>query len=139
MNSFRKTNKRILFAWTIILSLLILFAQGVTLHVHSFDHDPLQNHHSIADLNDHSHLSEAHLSVDFSHNDHHDKVTSEIDASPDCILKQVSANVTVIALLAMALTLLLSGLCRNTFLRYCRYVALSRRYHLFPSLRAPPL
>ena len=139
MNSVRKTNKRILFAWTILLSLLILFAQGVTLHVHSFDHDPLQNHHSIGDLNDHSHLSEAHLSVDFSHNDHHDQVTSEIDATPDCIFKQLSANVAVIALLAMVLMLLLPALCRNTFLRHSRDAGLPRRYLLFPPLRAPPL
>ena len=139
MNFFRKIDQRILFAWAILLSLLILCAQGVKLHVHSFDHDPHQNHHSIDNLNDHSHLSEAHLSIDISHEDHHDEVTSEIDACPDCILKQASGNVLVLALLVMALTLFLPGLSRYIFHRHHGVVSIPWRHHLFPPLRAPPL
>lgn len=119
--------------------MLILSAQGVTLHVHGFDHDPHQSHHSIDNLNDHSHLEEAHFSFDSSHQDHHDEVASEIDACPDCILKQASGTVLTVALLTIVLFLLSLGLSRNRFLPFRSKVSLPWRFHLFPPLRAPPL
>ena len=139
MNSVRKTNKRILFAWTIFLSLLILCAQGVTLHVHSFDHNPFQNHHSIDDLNEHSHLNVAHLSIDPSHDEHHNNVPSEMDASPDCILNQVATNVTVLAILTLVLMLILPVLCQNIFFSFHFNISRPWRCYFFPQLRAPPL
>jgi hypothetical protein len=139
MQSFRKTNKRILFAWTILLSLLMLNAQGVTLHVHSFEHTPLQNHHSIDDLNDHSHLNSAHLSIDSSHDGHHDEVTLEISACPNCILNQASTNVTVLALLAMALMFILPALNRTNFFSIHLNISRLWRDYISPQLRAPPL
>ena len=139
MHTFRKTNKRTLLAWTILLSLLILYAQGVTLHVHNFEHNPVQSHHSIDNLNDHSHVSVAHLSIDSSHEDHHDELTSEISACPDCILNQASTNVTVLAILAMVLMFILPARCRTTLFSIHCNNNLSWRYYLSPPLRAPPL
>ncbi|MFT7186483.1 MAG: putative membrane protein YeiB [Pseudohongiellaceae bacterium] len=139
MHTFSKPNKRTLFVWATLLSLLMLFSQGVTLHVHSFDHNPLQNHHSIDDLNDHSHASVAHLSIDSSHEDHHDDVTSVISACPACILNQASTNVTVLAMLAMVLMLILPALCRTTFSSIHCGVKHPWRHYFFPQLRAPPL
>jgi hypothetical protein len=136
MHSFRKTNKRLLAVWTLLLSLLMLNAQGVTLHVHNFEHDPLQNHHYIDDLNGHWHLNTAHLSTDSSHEGHHAEVTSEMNASPDCLVK---SKVTVIALLAMFFIWLLPTLCRYTFFRIHRNISRPWQYFLFPQLRAPPL
>jgi hypothetical protein len=139
MQTFRKNNKKTLATWTTLLSVLILFAQGVTLHVHSFDHNPLQNHHSIDNLNNHSHLSLAHLSIDSSHEDHHDGITSEISACPDCILNQASTNVMGLAVLAMVLMFILPAPCRTTFYSIHCHNSRPRRYHLSPQLRAPPL
>lgn len=139
MNSFRKINKRTLVAGTALLALLMLFAQGVTLHVHSFDHKPLLNHHSIDDLISHSHAGVAHLSIDSSHEGHHDKVTSEISACPDCILNHASTNITVLALLAIALMFTLPALCQTTFPIMLCHISPSWRYYIFPQLRAPPL
>ena len=139
MYTFGKTNKRTLFAWTTLLSLLMLYAQGVTLHVHNFEHNPLQNHHSIDDLNDHSHLNMAHLSIDSSHEDHHDEVTSEISACPACILNQASSNVTVLALLAIVLMFILPARCQITFFSMDCDISRPWRYYIFPQLRAPPL
>lgn len=119
----------------------LLCAQSVKLHVHNFDHDHDQRHgHITAGAAEHSHLSEAHLSTDVSHGDHHDEVVSELDASPDGLLKKASSNVVVLALLATLFTLLLPGFYQQIFhRRRDKGAILPRRYHLFPPLRAPPL
>lgn len=138
MDFFRKIDKRILIAWTVLLSLLMLSAQGVTLHVHSFDHDSHQGHHSIDNINGHSHIGGAHLSLDSSHQDHHDETTTVIDACPDC-LKQVASNLLMAALIGIVLFLPVPGLYRNKFPINRGNVSLPRRFHLIPPLRAPPL
>ena len=112
MQAFRKINKEIRLPLAILLSLLLLCAQGVTLHVHSFEHDSFQSHHSIDNLNEHSHLNVAHLTIDASHDEHHGNVSSEIAASPNYILNQISSNMIMLALLTIILMLVLPILCR---------------------------
>ncbi|MFT6264041.1 MAG: hypothetical protein ACJAWS_000173 [Oleiphilaceae bacterium] len=139
MHSFRKTNKRLLAVWSILLSLLMLNAQGVTLHVHNIEHDPLQNHHSIDDLNDHSYLKLVHLTTDSSHEGHHADVTSEINACPDCLVNQVLSKITMIALQVMALIWILLVVCRTDFPRIHSNIKHPWRHYISPQLRAPPL
>jgi hypothetical protein len=139
MEDFRRINNKLMPAWAVLLSLLILSAQGVTLHIHSVDHDPHQSHHSIDDLIDHEHPGQAHVSFDSSHQDHHDEVASEIEACPDCILKQVSANLLSIALVAIVLFLLTPGFYRTRLLYNRGKVSLPPQFHILPPLRAPPL
>jgi len=139
MQTIRNIDKRVLSAWVILLLLLMLCAQSVTFHVHSFEHDPIQSHHSIDDIADHSHNGDVHLSVDSSHEEHHTAETSAVDACPDCLINQLSVSVKVLALFALVYLLLLPLLCRNTFHRIYDDTNLFWRFYISPPLRAPPL
>ena len=146
MTFFRQTKKHTLFLWTLFLSIVLLCAQGVKLHVHSFGHDHDQQHSHIAlevevEVEvEHSHLSEAHLSTDVSHDDHHSEVVSELDANPNGLLKKVSSSALTLALFATVLTLLFPGFYQQIFhRRRDKAVFLPWRYLLSPPLRAPPL
>lgn len=142
MNFYHKTKKRNLYLWAVLLSVALLCAQGVKLHVHDLNHDHDQQHsHSPAEGTvNHSHLSVAHLSSDTSHVDHHEEVVTEIDTSQDGLLIKVSSSISLLALLATVLTLLLPGFNRYTFLpRRENGTNIPWRYHISPPLRAPPL
>lgn len=137
---FRQMKKPTLYLWTLLLSVVLLCAQGVKLHVHSFDHDQQHSHIAAEDVATHSHLSEFHLSTDIAHIDHHGELVPEFDASPDCFLKKVSSNVLTLALLVTLFAFLLAGFYQRTFLRYrARDTIIFWRYLLSPPLRAPPL
>lgn len=142
MTFFRQTKKHTLFLWILLLSTVLLCAQGVKLHVHSFGHDHDQRHSHIAlEVEvEHSHLSEVHLSTDVSDDDHHDEAVSELDLSPSGLLKKVSNSVLTLALLATVLTLLFPGFYQQiVHRRRDKDVFLPWRYLLSPPLRAPPL
>ncbi len=139
---FRKMKKRTLYLWAILLSIAVFCAQGVKLHVHSLDHDHEQQQSHISSLGvaEHSDMSVAHLSTDISHIDHHNEAVSEIDASPDGLLKMGASNIPEMALLATIFTSLLLGFYQQTFHRRRDKDAITRRrYHFSPPLRAPPL
>lgn len=137
---FLQPKKRTLFLWTLFLSIALLCAQGVKLHVHSLDHDHDQQHSHITAKAKHSHLSEAHLATDISHGDHHDEVVLELDVSSSGLLKKVSSNSLTLALLVTVFALLFSAFYQQTLhRRHNKYAILPWRYHLSPPLRAPPL
>jgi len=138
MQFIRNINTRVLFAWAALLLLLMLCAQSVTLHIHSYEHDPVESHHSIDQLIDHTHLSDAHLSIDSSHAEHHDGVASEVDACPDCVVNQLSLSLKSIAIITVVFSLFLPLLIKFVFLRIENTPPLLRRRYLSPSLRAPP-
>ena len=130
-----------------MLSIAIVCAQGVKLHVHSLDHD--HSHHpgsadaqSLADAApavEHTHLSIAHLSTDVSHSDHHDELLSESDACPDCLLTKIINKVPFFALFAVLFMLALFGLYRTSFNRRSdEDIYHSWQCHFTPPLRAPP-
>ena len=127
--------------WSLLLSLALLCAQGVKLHVHDLDHGH-DNHHShahvIDEASDHGHLSKAHSSHDTSHDDHHDSVASEIDVSPDGVLKN-SNTVFALALIVFFITLMIpASLRQRVHHRRENDFILHRDYALSPPLRAPP-
>jgi hypothetical protein len=141
MQKFREMNNAKLFAWIVLLSMGLLCAQNVKIHSHNLDHNHFQEHghHSIETTAEHSHLAKAHLSTDISHADHHDEVVSETDASPNALLKNISSQGLVIALLIAVLTLLFPR--PYQYLSYRRRdddTYLPRRYLHSPTLRAPP-
>ncbi len=139
---FRQTKKRTLFLWALFLSIALLCAQDVKLHVHNLDHNhgQQQSHIATKAAAEHSHLSEAHLSIDVSHGDHHDEVLSELDVSSYGLLKKVSNSVLTLALLVTVFALLLAAFYRQTFhRRRDKDAILPWQYHLSPPLRAPPL
>lgn len=139
---FRQATKSTSLLWALLLSVTLLCAQGVKLHVHGIDHNYDQQHSHIAveAVAEHSHLSEAHLSSDVSHGDQHDEVVSELDASPDGLLKKVSSNLFMLALLASVFSLLFPGFYQQAIHRRSDNDAiLPWRYLLSPPPRAPPL
>lgn len=142
MNFYHKTKKRTLYLWAVLLSVAVLCAQGVKLHVHDLthDHDQQHSHSPTEEEVNHSHLSVAHLSSDISHVDHHEEVVTEIDTSQNGLLIKVSSSISLLALLATALTLLLPSFNRYTFHpRRENDTNIPWRYHTSPPLRAPPL
>ncbi len=136
----RQMKTCVLSLWVLVLSVTLLCAQGVTLHVHSLGHDQQHTHTSSEAVPGHSHLSEVHLSTDVSHAEYHNEVASELDMSPDVLPKKVSSSVLVLALLIPILALFLSGVYQRLFRRYYdRSVVFPWRYLFSPPLRAPPI
>tara|TARA_R110002074_G_scaffold44181_1_gene114822 strand:- start:342 stop:713 length:372 start_codon:yes stop_codon:yes gene_type:complete len=123
---------------------MLLCVQNLQFHVHSLDHHgPLQHHDSQIDLNngEHDQVAVKHLAIDSSHADHHDLLVVEMDASPDTIFKQSSMNGASVALFTLIFMLLILGVYARYLPRNRRLASFvpSRRFHLFPLLRAPPL
>ena len=144
MRFFRQTRIRYLLPWALLLSMAIVCAQGVKLHIHdiSHDHEKKQQHSHISTKIEveHSHLSIAHLSTDVSHVDHHDEVVSELDINPDSLVKKISSSALLLALFSIAVTLFFA-IFLELILYPCRGVNtfLPGRHLLSPPLRAPPL
>ena len=128
--------------WSLLLSLSLLCGQGIKLHVHNLDHghDEYIGHAHAADqASDRSRLSKAHYAHDRSHDDHHNGVVSEVDVTPDGVLKNLSGNTLTLALFALLFTLLLSAPSLQVVHRYRESKPiLYGRYLLSPPLRAPP-
>ena len=142
MNFLREMKKRNLYLWTIMLSVALLCAQGVKLHVHDLDHDHGQQHGHIPveGISEHSHLSTAHLSYDASHADHHEEIVSEVDVGQDGLLTKISSNIFLLAILVSTFIVFLPGFYRYTFHRRRENdTNIPWRYHISPPLRAPPL
>jgi len=126
--------------WVLLLSVALLCAQGVTLHVHSLGHDHQHAHTASGIPAGLSSLSAPHLSSDLSHAGYHNEIDSERDASPDVLLKKVFGSMLMLALLALVLALLFPGFYQQSFHRHRdRGVVFSWRYLFSPPLRAPPL
>ncbi|MDF1644402.1 MAG: hypothetical protein P1U80_09480 [Pseudomonadales bacterium] len=141
MEFFRRINQRTLLLWSLLLSLSLLCAQGVGLHAHSVGHghDERQNHIDAADwVEDHAYMGKAHFVHDRSHNDHHDGSASEIDLSPNGLLKNFQ-NIFVLALIVFFIAVVTS-LCSRHLIRRNRENEFTphRYYTLSPPLRAPP-
>lgn len=145
MEHFRRFKQWTVVLWCILLSLSLILAQGVTLHVHHQDHDHHTHHHHGHDLIDsahdaeHSHSSKAHFSLDASHDDHHNEIITEVDVSPNGLLKAPGTQVLFFVFITFVLLLTLPTSTR----RAPRHRRESHPYHylcyLFsPPLRAPP-
>ena len=111
------------------------------LHVHNSDHEhnDQPNGHLINEAGSHEHLSKAHFISATSHDDHHDDLLSEIDISPDGLLKNFNSNAFAIAFFALFFTLMIFASSRQLVQR-CREskLILQSYYLLSPPLRAPP-
>jgi len=143
MGFFRRINRPTLLLWSLLLSLFLLCSQGATLHLHTLDHsqdEHLNHSHAADEASDHAHLSKAHYAHDRSHDEHHDAVLSEVDVSPNGVLKKLSNNTLALALFAILFTLLLPAPLRQVVHRHRESrLAPLEHYLLSPPLRAPPL
>ena len=117
--------------WIIYLAIAIVFVQGVRLHVHVYDHEPLSSNHG--------HQEQAHFHHEASAVEHPGEV-AEIDLSSQGFLKTFSPGSLVLALFALVVFIfpyrLLPRLPWPPDPRDSRKALL---YGLRPPLRAPPL
>lgn len=140
MHSFRQINKQTLLLWSLLLCLTLLYAQEAILHVHNADHvhvHAVETHtHSATEAADyHGHFITASF-VD----DHHEGVATEVDISPDGLLKNVnSSSHFSIALFALFFILIICSTSQR-FVRHWRdsKLILYRFYAISPPSRAPP-
>lgn len=129
--------------WVLVLSALLLLTQGVELHIHDVDHQPMQHHDDEQNMildSDHHHTVIKHPSFDSSHADHHDFVMNEFDTVPVAIQQQASSILSPMDVMVTLLWLLIAGVSPSYRL-WARQITpppLERRYHLIPPLRAPP-
>jgi len=139
-------NKQSLLTWVVLLSISVLCAQGIGLHVHSMDHE--QDGHmvlatSMGDFSktshNHEHISKPHSSLDSSLIYHHSDVSSSIDISPDGLLKNTNNNIFSIDVLAFIFILIMLTPARLILHRIQEpTIKLRNHYILSPPLRAPP-
>lgn len=130
------TDKQSYLIWALLLSLAIICAHGVKLHVHNMDH----THRPVESVGQHSHDSVFHLSLDTSHAEQHHAVISEIDLGMNALLKDISGTVMTLAFLVTLIALPLYRLFVLIIGRPRGHPeSIPWRYSLGPPLRAPPL
>ena len=124
--------------WAVLLALVLLWTQGVRLHVHSFEHE----HNRLSDGGlrgcELPHGSEVHLAVAVS-DGHHTQAMSELDITPDGIPTQSDGPLTFWVVPA-SLVLFTSPVFISVLLQRligCRLPPGNFRA-LPPPLRAPP-
>ena len=133
--------KRSVVLLTVFLSVALLCPPEMKLHIHNFKHNHVSQHENILSEGfiEHSHVSKAHLSVDNTHLDQHNAVMSEVDISPDGLLKKMSGDVFTLFLLVSVLVLLLLSSYQYIFqFRRNDKPYFSSRFLKSPPLRAPP-
>ena len=139
---YRRTYRRTVLLLSLLVFLSPLCSPSATLHVHSLDHghDEYFDHsHAVDEARDHSRLSKAHYAHDVSHDDHHDGLVSEFDASPDGVLKSLSNNIFALVLFALLFTLVSPAPSCRVVQRHRESThPLHRPRLLSPPLRAPP-
>lgn len=123
--------------WVLILSLTLLSAQLVKLHIHTFDHD--YSGHSETEISGHNSIALLHFVTDQSHADHHEGTILEIETTPSVQTKNASNLLPILALI--------SGFFSIIFLTKPIFwihpireddLPLSDRSFFTPPLRAPP-
>ncbi len=121
--------------WVFFLTLALVFVQGVRLHAHVYDHDPVTS--------DHSHQEQAHFHYETSGTGHSDEV-AEVDLSQQgflkSLLKALSLGLLTIAFFSAVIVFPSSRLLSKVPWPPDRQGSLaSRLFRMRPPLRAPPL
>lgn len=114
----------------VYLAIAVLFAQGVQMHVHVYDH--------ASTITDHAHQGYVHMASE-TDGTHADEVT-DIDLSNPGVVKKISLDALSIALITAAIVLLVLPIyTRISWRRDHRVPFLPWRGSQPPPLRAPPL
>lgn len=141
MTFFQRMHKPTLFLWVLLLSVALLSAQAVKLHVHNFGHDHEQRHSIAPEVaTEHLHQSGIYLTTNVSHATHHDEIISEQGLNSQALLKKMASYGPMLAIFVIAFTFLLHSFNVMTLQRRRdKDVITVRRYILSPPLRAPPV
>ena len=139
MEYFRRLNRQSLLCGVLLLAMALICAQGVGLHIHGMEGHG--DYHSHEHAGGHVHMGKAHYVFDVSHHDHkdhHDTSDSQIDLSPDGLLKNAK-TLFAIALIVFLFILLGKVFTQRILFRrreYGHYIC--NHYIISPPLRAPP-
>ncbi len=128
--------------WVLLISMTLICAQGTKLHVHYLDcqHDTSIGLLTITEDNHgHAQHGKIHLAANGSYDDHSEEGTTELDVSPQGLLKNLSSVLSLLLVITSFFMLLLPEFTR-LFLRHNRDSCSIAfwRYVLSPPLRAPP-
>jgi hypothetical protein len=138
---FARNDKYTSMPWALLLCLTLLCVQGTRLHVHYLDceHEASTGLTTADDNHGHAQHSNIHLVTDSSHHHHSKTGMSELDVSPQGLLKKLSSIDSLLLAIVSIFTLLLPGFTRQAVQQHhdSRFKTL-RRYVLSPPLRAPP-
>ncbi len=138
---FARNDKYTSILWALLISLTLLCAQGTRLHVHYLDceHASATGLTTTDDNHGHAQHSKIHLVTDSSHHHHSKTEMSELDVSPQGLLKKLSSIDSLLLVIVSLFTLLLPKFTRLAVQQHhdSRLKTL-RRYVLSPPLRAPP-
>lgn len=85
MTSFPQQNKRLAALWAILLGLMLLWSQGIRLHVHSYQQEHAWLNGGGQEACELAHGSEVHLAIAATDEGHHTEAMSELDISPEGI------------------------------------------------------
>ena len=128
--------------WVIVFTLSLLLAYNLTFHIHSLSHNSslAHDHGSMLDEASHDEIAFKHLSTDMSHADHHAGLIAEMAATPDAVFQNLTIDLTsvdLVLLYALLITVTATKLLATPFRSYNPPFQ-NQRFHLVPSLRAPP-
>jgi hypothetical protein len=137
---FVHNKKNNYFIWIIVLSLALLSAQGMRLHIHYHDCEhPDPDPTAARSIVDQANHAKIHLVTQDAHNAHSMTGVSELDISPQGLLKQLShwnvqlPVVIVVLLMIPAVFFALSSRRRSSTPSPPCW-----RYAIAPPLRSPP-
>ncbi|MEN8167540.1 MAG: hypothetical protein ABFR65_08705 [Pseudomonadota bacterium] len=138
---FARNDKYTSVTGALLLCLALLCAQGTRLHVHFLDceHAAATGLATTDDNHGHAQHSKIHLVTDNSHHHHSETEMSELDVSPQGLLKKLPGINSLFLAIVCIFTLLLPVFTRQAVQRHSgsRFKTL-RYYALSPPLRAPP-
>ena len=141
MESNRSFHRYVMRFWVILLSLVILCAQGNRLHIHFVDcgQTPYTNSGHTQPTAEHYQHPKIHLVTQKSHWMHSSDGLSVLDMSPEGLLTKPFGIDLLFAIVVSLLILYTPVLVALTFGRLpdC-VVKVHRQYNLSPPLRAPP-
>lgn len=136
LNHLRKTAKHFSLLWIGCLAFALISIQSANLHFDIYDH----HHSNDVEMAEHHHSSVTHVCNSVCDSDHAHDSTTEVNITPEGVMKNLSLSSLAAALL-IGMIILLFQRRHITLSRHRNNDLLPRlwRSTLRPPLRAPPL
>ncbi len=137
LNQLQKTAKRFSLLWIGYLAFALISIQIANLHFDIYDH---HHHSSEVEISEHQHPSVTHVCTSVCDSGHAHDSTTEVNLTPEGVVKKTSLNSLTVALMIWTIILLIHrrpiifSKHRNNDLLPALW-----RSTLRPPLRAPPL
>ena len=137
LNQLQKTAKRFSLLWIGYLAFALISIQIANLHFDIYDH---HHHSSEVEISEHQHPSVTHVCTSVCDSGHAHDSTTEVNLTPEGVVKKTSLNSLTVALMIWTIILLIHRR-HITFSKHRNNDLLPTlwRSTLRPPLRAPPL